>query len=473
MSTQGENKHMKWSKLVSNTRIPNYDGDKNRRLEEVFDSDYRRIAKSSAFRRLQDKTQVFPLNRNDFVRTRLTHSMEVALLSRDIVLELFSSIDKRIEYCHKNGYDKKEEYYRNIKNSLPNMHVLMRLLECSSLIHDLGNPPFGHFGEESIRLWFANHKEVVATLSKQQKLDFINYDGNAQTLRILMKLHDYNGLSTTSGMRLSASVLDTIIKYTASSEGIDTSLVHKKKTGYFYSEEKEFKLIKETTGTTNTRHPLTYILEAADDISYTISDIEDGYNNGLFDYYVFSNFLDQQKERFDAKFLRRKGESEEIHMQRFLRDFQYATYVQFTQLYLDNYDAMMDGTFGQDLFKLENDTLFVFNQLKKFCFTYIFSKPEIISQEIIGYKVIQTILDKFVDVTLHMEFDQDNQVRGLDGYQKRLFGYIPNHYVSLYIRETKDLKEDKRYYRLKLAVDFVSSMTDRYAKKIYDELFVS
>ena len=265
---------MEWNKLVNVKRVPSYSRDSLVSLEQAFDSDYRRIVKSSSFRRLQDKTQVYPLDRSDFVRTRLTHSLEVAMLSQDLLNEVVKLAD-----------------HKGIDTSM--LKQSGRLLESASLIHDIGNPPFGHFGEEAIRLWFERNEHnfsEFASLEPELKNDFLYFEGNAQTIRLLTKLHDYNGASNF-GMRLTASVLDSVIKYTALSTEISKEHIQTKKLGCYYSEKEIFKEIKEATGTVGMRHPLVYLLEAADDISYTFSDLEDGYNFKMFHYSDLRDYL--------------------------------------------------------------------------------------------------------------------------------------------------------------------------------------
>ncbi len=160
------------------------------------------------------------------------------------------------------------------------------ILLSAGLIHDIGNPPFGHFGENVIREWFRNHltdqgitykgKPVVSYLNPQMKADFLNFEGNAQALRVVTKLHS---LVDAKGMNLTKGILNTIIKYPASSLEINKKSgdIKYKKMGYFYAEREVFQEITKGTGAGNNRYPLTYLLEASDDIAYKTADIEDGY----------------------------------------------------------------------------------------------------------------------------------------------------------------------------------------------------
>ncbi|WP_259343660.1 dGTP triphosphohydrolase [Oceanobacillus picturae] len=240
-------------------------------LRNDFDDDYARLIFSSAVRRLQDKAQVFPLDSSDFVRTRLTHSHEVSTLGRSLGISIEENLikDKKLNARHKGK--------------------LSALLAVVGLIHDLGNPPYGHFGEAAIQRyfsnWFTNNtkgKVVCKTLKAEQVGDFTNFEGNAQTFRLLSKL---NNLKDEYGYNLSAASLASILKYPRSSiEGNKNSKVRKannlgvsyKKFGYLQSESIRFQEVKRYTEIDKYRHPASFLLEAADDIAYSAADIEDG-----------------------------------------------------------------------------------------------------------------------------------------------------------------------------------------------------
>ncbi|MDF9823838.1 dGTPase [Breznakia sp. PF5-3] len=436
---------MEWKKLVSSTRVPAYNNDKSGNEIYAFESDYRRIIKSSSFRRLQDKTQVFPLDRNDFVRTRLTHSLEVAMISRDILNEVIRNLDKKdidtepLSKCH-------------------------RLLECAALIHDIGNPPFGHFGEDAIRIWFENniHKyPEMKDLNEQQQLDYLKFEGNAQTIRVLTKLHDYNG-SSSVGMRLTASVLDSVIKYMAASNEVDKSELTYKKVGYFYSEQDVFKEIKEVTGSRQYRHPLVYLLEASDDISYTFSDLEDGFKFEMFSLADLKEYL-QDCPEVDEILLSSKTDEEK--MQEFIRLYQQKVFKYVSMYFVNHYDEIMKGTLKGDLFAADAAEIKVFNKLKKFCFEYIFEDKEIINQEIVGYNILNSLLDTFVPVVLKYG-------KEMNAYEEKLLDFIPKSAFQRYDVETKGLEEnEKTYYKIKIAVDYICGMTDGFARKVYKDIF--
>ncbi len=241
-----------------------------------FQKDYHRIIGSASFRRLQDKTQVFPLDKSDFVRTRLTHSYEVSSFAKSLGQMIFQNI-----IIHRNCEDIDEE----VKDKICNV------LECTGLIHDIGNPPFGHFGEDSIRDWFTRNlnklefkgQKIDEVLTEQMLGDFYHFEGNAQAVRLLTKLHF---LIDKNGMNLNYTLLNAIIKYPVSSVQINKNSgdIKDKKMGYYYAEEGIFNAVTNSTGAIGCRHPLAFILEAADDIAYKTADIEDAVKKGFISY---------------------------------------------------------------------------------------------------------------------------------------------------------------------------------------------
>ena len=276
---------MEWRTLLSDRRAR--EGSHRQRsadLRSEFEKDYHRIIGSASFRRLQDKTQVFPLDKSDFIRTRLTHSLEVSSLGKSLGQNIGENILK----------------YRRNSGFTPQMKEdISHILECAGLIHDIGNPPFGHFGETAIREWFAKNlpglafrgRPVEEMLSEQMKQDLLHFEGNAQALRLVTKLHY---LVDEHGMNLTYSLLNTIIKYPVSSVEIneESGNIKDKKMGYYLADEEIFRSVTEATGAGNRRHPLTFILEAADDLAYKTADIEDAFVKGFITYYILERELE-------------------------------------------------------------------------------------------------------------------------------------------------------------------------------------
>ncbi len=278
---------MNWNQLLSTKRSRGSTNkySKSSDLRSEFEKDYHRIIGSASFRRLQDKTQVFPLDKSDFIRTRLTHSLEVSSFAKSLGQNIGENILA----------------YRRDPSFTPRMKEdICSILQCAGLIHDIGNPPFGHFGEVEIREWFERKLPVLKfrgtpiseVLTEQMRQDLYHFEGNAQALRLVTKLHF---LVDDSGMNLTYALLGTIIKYPVSSIEINkrSGDIKDKKMGYYYADKEIFEEIQKETGTNGKRHPLTFILEAADDIAYKTADIEDAFVKGFISY---NRLLEELKE---------------------------------------------------------------------------------------------------------------------------------------------------------------------------------
>lgn len=449
-----------WEKLLSNKRLSELEkgsdlSDKGKTIE--FDSDYKRILTSPAFRRLQDKTQVFPLERNDFVHTRLTHSMEVAMIARELAMRICDYKDELKDYKEK----------------------ICRIVESASLLHDIGNPPFGHFGEDIIREWFSHKFSVCldkfnaerdkANLSKlaidDYLLDLKNFEGNAQALRIVTKLHNFFG---NHGMDLTIATLSTIVKYTRNSNEKDKNIenIVNKKIGYFLSEEDIFKKIVEGTGVGLSRHPLTFILEAADDIAYLTADIEDSFEKGVTTFDEFKRFLNDfpKEDKDNSKHLKELSsyitEKDHNHVNIiFSRIRQYmieAAKYSFTH----NYDSIMQGEFNQDLFK-DSYSEDLHKVLSKFAINYIFNNKNILKLEVSGHTILTFLLDKFIPAVIPSE-----PISKLD---KKLWKLIAEKHVRVYEECKKNEQDENKllYHRILMVTDFISGMTDSYAHDLY------
>ena len=282
----GKDARMRWPRLLAAERPrSSAAGRYGKDGRSAFEKDYHRIIGSASFRRLQDKTQVFPLDKSDFVRTRLTHSLEVSSLAKSLGQSVCREIRTR-------GLDGE----MTAEAAADVCDVLL----CAGLIHDLGNPPFGHFGETVIREWFASHLDALTYKGKPlsdwlddaMRQDFLHFEGNAQALRLVSRLHF---LVDEHGMNLTYALLNAIIKYPVPSTGIDKKSgdIKTKKMGYFTAEAGLYRDVAAATGADGVRHPLAFLVEAADDIAYKTADIEDAFVKGFISYH---GLLEELKE---------------------------------------------------------------------------------------------------------------------------------------------------------------------------------
>ena len=260
---------MDWTQLLSNKRFGKTSASQVTPSRSPFHQDYDRVVFSSAFRRLQDKTQVFPLAKSDYVRTRLTHSLEASCVGRSLGMEVGLRLKRLPKGVDTSG--------------------LGMIVSTACLAHDIGNPPFGHAGEQAISQWFRDKgKEFLCPLTEQQKRDFLNFEGNAQGFRILTRLqHPGNN----GGLQLTYATLSAFSKYPTSSIAVSkengNSSVARKKHGFFAADKQAFSQVAKTVGLIPSdreeswcRHPLAFLVEAADDICYSIIDLEDGVRRG-------------------------------------------------------------------------------------------------------------------------------------------------------------------------------------------------
>ncbi len=468
-----------WNRLLCQERARQTHRVNNDDLRSEFQKDYHRIIGSASFRRLQDKTQVFPLDKSDFIRTRLTHSLEVSSFAKSLGQTIFEGIMR-------NGLD------INVNTRVK--EDICSILECAGLIHDIGNPPFGHFGEDSIRAWFVKKlpklsfkgRKVIDLLTEQMQNDFYCFEGNAQALRLLSKLHF---LVDANGMNLTFALLNTIIKYPVSSTGINkkSGNIRDKKMGYFYAEEELFKRITEATGVNNNRYPLTYILEAADDIAYKTADIEDACKKGIIDLATLYNEL--KSEKYVNKCLNDKARSEYLSAVERLNHYKeradeqglYATgsnaiqnWVVYAQLillnnaaesFIVNYNAIMSGSFKSELLSASPMYPLAY-ALSDIAYRYVFLSKPIQKLEIGEGTMLDFLMDKFVPAAV--EFDTEAAVSGINS---KLMAMVSDNYKYIYSVYSKDKAEGYcLYLRLLLVTDFICGMTDSYAKNLYLEL---
>lgn len=471
---------MNWEQLLSTKRNRGF-SQRNRNgrgtdLRSEFEKDYHRIIGSASFRRLQDKTQVFPLDKSDFVRTRLTHSLEVSSFAKSLGQNVGENIL---------AYKKDSGFTPQMKEDICN------ILQCAGLIHDIGNPPFGHFGEDSIREWFERNlprmtyhgKPIDEVLTPQMKNDFYHFEGNAQALRLVTKLHF---LVDENGMNLTYALLSTIIKYPVSSVEISKKSgdIKTRKMGYYYADADIYEDIAKETGTNGSRHPLTYLLEAADDIAYKTADIEDAFVKGYLSYYKLLEELEELQIRYrdsmSEKFLpadklkelymrgkeKHVEDPEEYAIKNWIIRVQGFLINCATYGFTSNYNLIMKGEYKKDLF-YHTFAEKLMDLLGELAYWEVFTSEPIYRMEVAEAAMLDFLLDKFM--TAIIKYDDPEEK--LDSIDERMVSFISNNYKQAYHYHAKGKAEiEKLYLRILLVTDYVCGMTDSYAQRLYQEL---
>lgn len=466
---------MEWNTLLCPDRIRPFKkqaGGNDLRTE--FEKDYHRIIGSASFRRLQDKTQVFPLDQSDFIRTRLTHSLEVSSFCKSLGQNVSAKI-MQLGLDPQFGAEEKA--------------AVCDILQCAGLIHDIGNPPFGHFGETAIQDWFGKHlpelgfegRPLSELLNEQMQQDFYHFEGNTQALRLVTKLHY---LVDEHGMNLTKALLGTIIKYPVSSLEINkkSGRIREKKMGYFYADRAEFADIQRSNGTNGCRHPLAFLLEAADDIAYRTADIEDAMKKGCITYGKLveelyrccdkapaecTRIIGWLKEKY-AKALRIGYEKPETYaIQNWVVSVQGQMIACATDSFVDHYQEIMAGTWEHDLFYGTFGEPLM-EALGDIAYRYAFISRPIIKLEVGADAIFDFLLSRFVDAVIPWDTHPRQKMTAV---QEKLVSLISDNFKRVYRihAEGKD-EAEKLYLRLLLVTDFISGMTDSYAKRLYQEL---
>lgn len=420
-----------------------------------FRRDYDKIIFLSAFRRLQNKTQVFPLPGNVFVHNRLTHSLEVSCVGRSIGQIVGDRIAKKN------------------KDVLPSIlrkfykYDLEDVIASACLAHDLGNPAFGHSGEKAISNYFVTHKNTIIgdkTLhdyfTKEQWADLTNFEGNANALRMLT--HHYPG-RVDGGHRLMYLTLISIVKYPGASTEINKSKLANKKYGYFQSELAEFHNISQEFGiapNTQVRHPFVYIVEAADDICYRIIDMEDAHRIGIIDQTTISGLFlqlirelkgNEEYQQVSNRYIAIGDANEAIS---FLRAKCILYLVEkVADLFLENEIDILEGKINDSLLDLASKDVPVLHDINTISIAKIYNHKSVIEIEMAGYTVMSELLAQFVEAALR---DQRTSL------QSKILQLVPSQFQTF--------SDPSPYTRAMSILDFVSGMTDGYATELYRKI---
>lgn len=436
---------MNWKQLLSTRRYGKEVDSKEVDLEIIrtqFQRDYDRLIFSSAFRRLQNKTQVFPLPGSVFVHNRLTHSLEVASIGRS----LGNIVARRIA----------PEVESDIR---PLIDELGTIVSVAGLAHDLGNPPFGHSGESAISNFFENGdgRSLQSEMTPAEWADLTNFEGNANLLRLLT--HQFKG-RRAGGMSLTYACLAAMIKYPFAS----TERTKKGKYGFFQSERDAFLSIAEETGLAcldaqrgiYARSPLAYLMEAADDIAYMIMDIEDAHKLGILSFDEtrerLSSFFDGENlQKFRQKLDNVKDVvTDSNELVAFLRAMSINHLTQRTsEVFTNHCDEIMNGTFKGSLVKnLPEKIETEYEESSDMSVRKIYNNRSVVKVEITGYNVLKTLVEEFLQAILEPNTN----------YSRKLLQLIPEQYKT---------DNHSTYDKCRSILDFVSGMTDLYAMDLY------
>lgn len=444
---------MNWKDLLSPNRLCSGEQGKITQARSPFQRDFDRIVFSGSFRRLQDKTQVFPLVKTDYVRTRLTHSLETSSIGRSL------GTATGVFICE------------NFDTGGATPSDIGSIVAAAALAHDIGNPPLGHAGEEAIRHWFTNSqsgKALQEKLTDAEICDVAKFEGNAQGFRVLTRLEmpDQKG-----GMQLTAATLGAFSKYPVGSlvpnrpQGVSG-----KKFGYFQSEKELFAevaghcgLIEKGEGAW-ARHPLAYLVEAADDIAYLIVDFEDGHRLGLVDYLElemnFLKIINSERTAAHAATL-----DSPIRKAEFLRAQAIGYLVrQVTEAFIEHQEELLNGTLEKPLVEYIpcRDVL---DAIRRRSARGIYNHRSVAEVIGAGFEMVSGLLDIFVPCVdeLAREFSGGPEA----GYRsRRLAAMLPFYAVD----KDNELWRTSSYQRLMSILDFISGMTDGYAVSLHQKL---
>ncbi len=458
-------------------------------IEITVESDRGRIFSSSAFRRLQKRTQVFALELNASIRSRLTHSMEVSQNARFIARTILAELKK--EGLEKFGLDEFE-------------NAFISTSEMTSLLHDIGNPPFGHFAEETINKWlkinilpildkFEASTNELKNLKELISKDICNYDGNAQAIRIITKLQRLN---------LSYFQIISVLKYTRGAfeekPSKEENLAYlKKKPGFYFSEkdlvEKIQKSLKIEAGH---RFPITYIMEAADDISYLTADLEDSVKKGILSldevYNIIKKECQKEKEEFllgiiEKQYEKAKSSEEPYQFNMFFTFLRVGLVTNFvnyvSKVFVQNHEAIFEGSFNYALLEFDKQSEYykTLKILQDISTKYIYQNAEVQTLELQAYTIINSLFEIYKPLLEldKVDFSKLLKDEKIDCFiSRRLIKRISKKQIVAYKNDIEKLDKQNLqeykilefYFRVRLIIDYISGMTDDFALEEYKVL---
>ncbi len=438
---------MDWRRLLSTRRLGKPAGDDGGQPPRTeFARDYDRLIFSSAFRRLQDKTQVFPLAKSDYVRTRLTHSLEVASVGRSLGMLAAEVIRRRDP---------------EVAEVVVPQDV-GTLVAAAGLAHDIGNPPFGHAGEDAIREWFAAWPGL-SHLEEAERRDLLEFEGNAQGFRTLCVLQNPG---QPGGLQMTCAMLAVMAKYPRASlvDPAQAQGAGGRKYGFFQSEQALFREVAETVGLVPRpgsgpawcRHPLAFLLEAADDICYHVIDIEDGFKAGVVD---FDTLCQLHRPFLAARHWRRAGQlADQPQRAGYFRSVTIDRVIrQVVAVFEECYEAILEGRFDRPLLeRIEQADAFA--RFKQVAEQQVYYARPVVEVKACGFEVIAGLLDAFLTAI------EERAVKGEKA------GSRSRTLLQLMPRPLPDPAALSPYRRALLATDFVAGMTDSYAVELYQRI---
>jgi len=457
-------------------------------IEASIESDRGRILSAPAFRRLQKRTQVFALELNASIRTRLTHSLEVGQTARFIAKSVLAKL-------------KKEGHEQYKLSGLENAFI--STAEMTSLLHDIGNPPFGHFAEKSINKWMKNNAvpildAIKASSQETKKLkemltkDICNYDGNAQAIRVITKLQRLN---------LSYTQILSVLKYTrgAFEDKIDGEPLNylRKKPGFYYSEKEFIEKIQKTLDVkSGHRFPLTYIMEAADDISYLTADLEDSVVKGILNLDMVYSLIKKECEKENESYLLEVIEERYKQAKEDEEPYQFSMFFTLIRaklvsslvyhvvdIYLANHEAIFSGEFNHALLEYDKESKYykAIKILQRISTKYIYQNKEVQELELQGYSIVNGLLNLYKPL-LELSANDFHALLNEEEIEcflsMRLIRRVSSKQISAYKNDEKMLDKENNerykilewYFRIRLLTDYISGMTDDFALKEFQVL---